>query len=394
MDSNLVLNIQGRDVRILTDYVAGVHQLKVATTGAAGGGLTDAELRADPVAVEFGAAQHVIIDSMPAGGSGLTDAELRATPVEIEGIIAVSNFPSSFSISNFPGSQPVTGTFWQATQPVSGPLTDAQLRATAVSVSGTFWQATQPVSGPLTDAQLRATAILVSGTFWQATQPVSGTFWQATQPVSGPVTDAQLRATAVPVSLAALPALVAGNANIGDVDIASVPTLTKSTQGSTGFSVQNLKDAGRDAVMYFMAAPIITTNAEVMMSLTGYKGGVAVAATATPAVVTTGKRFRLQLVRLTYVNVATIGSARFTLRANLSGVAVIGSPLVCSWQVGISGDGTSTAGHVTTVDVVMPDNFEFAAGTGIALGMQGFGAVPSTAAAVGYGKAELMGYEY
>ena len=42
---------------------------------------------------------------------------------------------SSVSVSNFP-----------VTQPVSGPLTDAQLRATAVPVSGTFFQATQPVS--------------------------------------------------------------------------------------------------------------------------------------------------------------------------------------------------------------------------------------------------------
>jgi hypothetical protein len=49
---------------------------------------------------------------------------------------------------------PVTGTFWQATQPVSiaatvnvaGPLTDTQLRASAVPVSGAFFQATQPVS--------------------------------------------------------------------------------------------------------------------------------------------------------------------------------------------------------------------------------------------------------
>jgi len=72
----------------------------------------------------------------------------------------------------------VTGTFWQATQPVSG----------------TFWQGTQPVSGPLTDTQLRAAAVPVSGAFFQATQPVSiatmpstpvtGTFWQGTQPVS------------------------------------------------------------------------------------------------------------------------------------------------------------------------------------------------------------------
>ena len=60
------------------------------------------------------------------------------------------------------GTVPVSGTFWQATQPVSGPLTDTQLRASAV-----------PVSGPLTDTQLRASAVPVSGTFWQATQPVS-----------------------------------------------------------------------------------------------------------------------------------------------------------------------------------------------------------------------------
>lgn len=90
-----------------------------------------------------------------------------------------------------------TTTFYPATQPVSGavtvsgsvavtgPLTDSQLRATALPVSGTFWQAIQPVSGsvgitgsvavngPLTDAELRATAVPVSGTFWQATQPVS-----------------------------------------------------------------------------------------------------------------------------------------------------------------------------------------------------------------------------
>ena len=54
------------------------------------------------------------------------------------------------SIATMP-STPVTGTFWQATQPVSGPLTDTQLRATAV-----------PVSGPLTDTQLRATNVDVT----------------------------------------------------------------------------------------------------------------------------------------------------------------------------------------------------------------------------------------
>jgi len=55
------------------------------------------------------------------------------------------------------GTVPVSGTFYQETQPVS--------IAETVAVSGTFWQETQPVS--------------IDGTV-----PVSGTFYQETQPVS------------------------------------------------------------------------------------------------------------------------------------------------------------------------------------------------------------------
>lgn len=78
------------------------------------------------------------------------------------------------------GRVPVDGS--GVTQPVSGPLTDAQLRATAVQVSG-----------PITDAQLRATAVPVS----VASVPTHG--------VTGPLTDTELRASAVPVSAASLP---------------------------------------------------------------------------------------------------------------------------------------------------------------------------------------------
>ena len=104
----------------------------------------------------------------------LTDTQLRATPVPVSGTVAISN--SSVEIANDSGN-PV---------PVSGPLTDAQLRASAL-----------PVSGPVTDAQLRATPVPVS---------VSNSALEITNdagnpvPVSGPVTDAQLRATPLPVS--------------------------------------------------------------------------------------------------------------------------------------------------------------------------------------------------
>lgn len=66
--------------------------------------------------------------------------------------VSVSNFPAtqpvsgSVSVSNFPATQAVTGTFWQATQPVSGSVGITG----SVAVTGTFWQATQPVSGTIT----------------------------------------------------------------------------------------------------------------------------------------------------------------------------------------------------------------------------------------------------
>lgn len=86
---------------------------------------------------------------------------LLAATLTITGTVAVLNFP--------------------ATQPVSGPLTDTQLRATPVPVSGTV--TVTDGSGPLT----------VDGS-------VAVTNFPATQPVSGPLTDAQLRAAAVVVS--------------------------------------------------------------------------------------------------------------------------------------------------------------------------------------------------
>src|SRR5881396_67958 len=57
--------------------------------------------------------------------------------------------------------------------------TTTQTKAT--DGSATSWSVIQLQKGIL-DKLLNS--IAVTGTFWQATQPVSGTFWQATQPVS------------------------------------------------------------------------------------------------------------------------------------------------------------------------------------------------------------------
>jgi hypothetical protein len=162
----------------------------------------------------------------------------------------------------------VTGTFWQTTQPVSGTitanagtnlntsllaleaggnlatlvsrapalgqalaaasvpvvLTAAQLTTltplTTVAVTGTFWQATQPISGTVTANAGTGTFTVtgaggtfpVTGTFWQATQPVSGTFWQATQPVS-----LASNVTVIGTGTFAVQATQAGTWNIGSI---------------------------------------------------------------------------------------------------------------------------------------------------------------------------------
>lgn len=65
-------------------------------------------------------------------------------------------------------------------------LTDAQLRASAVPVSGTFFQGTQPVSLAVNtpDVTDRAARLLGHVTVDNASLAVTGTFFQGTQPVS------------------------------------------------------------------------------------------------------------------------------------------------------------------------------------------------------------------
>ena len=205
---------------LITNVTSGtiIYQFNVPSKGAVrtvGGGNTTLTLEFSTQSMSAADRLQVFIDDLTTGGGGgggggggLTDTELRATPVpvSVSGVATAANQSTgNSSLSSIDGktpalvsgrvpvdgsgvTQPVSGSVTvSGTVTASGPLTDTQLRATAVPVSGTFWQATQPisgsvsvtgttaVSGPLTDSELRATAVPVSGTFWQATQPVSGT---------------------------------------------------------------------------------------------------------------------------------------------------------------------------------------------------------------------------
>lgn len=245
-------------INVATDEIAGVHyprtKITLGAEGANGGDVS----AANPLPVALDATSlaaleniNVTVDNLTVG---LTDAQLRASAVSVSGTVelgatslaalenvtaTISNPTTSVSVSNFPATQAVSGTV-TANTGLTQPLTDTQLRATAVPVSiasvpshavtnagtfavqvtsapttavtGTFWQATQPVSGPLTDTQLRATAVPISGTV------------TANTGLTQPLTDTQLRASAVPVSLASVPSHAVTNAGTFAVQVTSAPT--------------------------------------------------------------------------------------------------------------------------------------------------------------------------
>ncbi len=189
------------------------------------------------VASEPGAPFHVIVDSsaLPAGASTsakqddeialLTTIDASASDIDTNTSDTASNTAASAislaSIdSKLTNPLPVSGTM-TVVQPTgsnlhvevdasalpSGAATSANQATEIASLASIDSKLTNPlpVSGPLTDAQLRATPVPVSGTV-----------------ITGGLTDAQLRATPVPVS--------------GTVAVSNLPSTVDTSFGAVGAS--------------------------------------------------------------------------------------------------------------------------------------------------------------
>lgn len=319
----------------------------------------------DPIGLAWAA------ETQPGGGSGGGgDASAANQTTEITKLTSIDGKLTS--------GVAVTGTFWQATQPVSG----------------TFWQATQPVSGPLTDTQLRATPVPISGTVTANAGtgpfPVSDNAGSLTvdAPVATPVfvrlSDGAAAIATLPVSLASAPTTAVTNAGLTNLDVAlstrlkpadtltgvttvaavtsitnpvtvTPPTLTKGTQGATGFSTQDLKDSGRVNIAWTaLLAPSGT--GETMVTLTESRDGAATS-TASSKVITSGKRLRITSISMQVENSlgTAIQRAYLRLRVNTAGAAGTSSPQQGIWAA-------QAAGTVKSVSPPLleefPDGFE------------------------------------
>ena len=117
---------------------------------------------ADNVAITPGSGNTIAADEVTDGTLGSVKVQyVKLMDGTIDGTNKGIITADGLKVDGSGVTQPVSGTFFQATQPVS------LASAPTTPVTGTFFQATQPVSLAV------APTTPVTGTFFQATQPVS-----------------------------------------------------------------------------------------------------------------------------------------------------------------------------------------------------------------------------
>src|SRR3989344_6013716 len=137
------------------------------------------------------------------------------------------------------------------------------------------------------------------------------------------------------------------------------PTLTKGTQNATGFSVQNLIDAGRENLRFYaVAAAAGTTGTQTAITLTK-SSNTSATSTAVSFVITSGKTFRITLISFaTRGNAtATAQTTTFNFRINTAGaVTTTSTPIILAMRSATP----ATANAWDRVLVDIPDGLEIA----------------------------------
>lgn len=192
-----------------------------------------------------------------------------------------------------------------------------------------------------------------------------------------------------PASSAALasdPAMVVSLSPNSPVQLAA---LTKSVQGTTGVTTQDLKDAGRVnvAITCYQAAGI--TTAEALLAVTAFfssRDG-AVATTGAQFTVTAGKRFRIQSLVVSVKNTAAAaGTSKLVLRYAAAGGAITTtSPILAILDLG--SNATVAGAYIGPTEMALPDGVEL-------LSASSFGFTNLSSAATMLHTITVNGYEY
>lgn len=135
----------------------------------------------------------------------------------------------------------------------------------------------------------------------------------------------------------------------------AAPAITKGTQGATGFTTQDLKDAGRTRISIVFQA-VAPATGDTLLSLVKYTQGVA-AAGATSIAVASGKRLRLTSLHVSLKNnAAAVASCTVTIRSLATGATVLASPAEFRYDLGLT---AATVADARTLLANLPDGTEY-----------------------------------
>ena len=173
------------------------------------------------------------------------------------------------------------------------------------------------------------------------------------------------------------------------VNLVTLPTLTKGTQGATGTTVQALKDAGRVnvAITCYQGTGIITTEALFAAATFSKSADGAAATTGVQFSVTAGKRFRVQsLVVSAKKTAASASTGKLALRYDAANGTISNtSPILAVLDIG-SNNATAN-NYIGPFSVPIPDGTEL-------LAASSFGLTNLVDAVTFLWTITLTGYEY
>lgn len=306
------------------------------------------------------------------------------------GAVAISQTGTDNNV-DINGTVPVSGVFWQTTQPVSfgalpagantignvGVTNTAVGTAIAVRCVTTTGAAFESCAGGGgTGSTVDITS--VNGVS-PALLPVELAVTDIILPITGTISNTAFGlSSSIPagtnnigdVDVLTLPTIPAGNNNIGDVDIASIvpPVLTKGTQGTTGFSVQQLIDAGRNNITLsaLIAAPTVADTVYATL----IKASNGVAAAGTTSIVPAATKVMRLLAATMSVRTTTAATpwGQVVLRMSSTTTCTAASSVVSYFTAG----GTAAViGNTGSISVDFGNGFELPTGGSFCISISG-----------------------
>ena len=322
-----------------------------------------------------------------------------------------SKYRGTVQISNFPSTQNVSVTNTPTVtvgNPYSVSAADSSkyriyhlvnVVNSSIPVTGTFYQSTQPVSAaslPLptgaATAANQTTLITNLGSPFQAGGTIGNTTFASTQSGtwSNRITDGTNTMAVKAASTAAQASDPAAVVSLSPNSPIALPTITKGTQGSTGITTQDMHDAGRTSIVYYATGVAAgTTTTETAITLTK-SSGTSSTSSAASFVITSGKRFRITAIAFATRgnSTATVQTTTFSFRINTGGAVTTSStPILLQMRSATP----ATASAWDRVLMPIPEGFEILGDGTIQFGITANATYTTNAPTW---DVMIMGYEY